>query len=462
MSATKTLVDFAVNSDFEDLPESVIEKAKILVMDAVGCAIAGSSTEIAEIAIKLVTKLGGSTESTVIGTNFQTNCTQASFANSISVNAWDYDDVSPTGHPGSTIIPAALAIAERTQKSGKELLTAVVLGYEVCERVGAAIRATYKRRDMVFGIGTHQTFGSVTAAGKLLKLTTDEMLDAFGIAGAFSPLPHEGKFGYPHVAFVKDNVAMATQAGVYAALLAQDGFVGCKTILDGDKGYWIMAGSDRCDFDELADVKGFRILNVSVKPYPSCRWTHTTLEAVSDIIRENGVEARDIENILVRTISPVAESKDINFVNYGPKNSADAQFSVPYPLAMIVHGVPKSEWHLKDNLNNPIYLKTEMKIKIEKDANAQKVWEEQKSLSDVVPTTVRITTKKGEFTRHCEVSKGSPQRPLTYSEVEQKFIELVSKRMGFERGSEIIETLKRIEQLDDISKLTKKLQLVST
>lgn len=458
MNVTKRLVDFAVNNDFENLPKSVIEKAKILIMDAIGCAIAGSSTEIAEMVIKLVKKLGGSPESAVIGTTFKTSCTQASFANSISVNAWDYDDVSPTGHPGSTIIPAALAIAELVQKSGKEFLTAVVLGYEVCERVGAAIRATYDRREMVFGIGTHQTFGSVTAAGKLLKLTTDETLDAFGIAGAFSPLPHEGKFGYPHVAFVKDNVAMATQAGVSAALLAQEGFVGCKTILDGEKGYWIMAGSDRCDFDELADLEGFRILNVSIKPYPSCRWTHTTLEAVADIIRENGLEAGDIENIIVRTIHPVAESKDINFINYGPKNAVDAQFSVPYPVAMVVHGVPRAEWYSRDNLNNPIYLKTEMKVKIEKDEKAQKVWEEQKSLADVIPTTVRVTTNKGEFTRHCEVAQGAPQRPLTYSEVEQKFTDLVSKRIGFERGSEIIETIKRIDRIDDIRKLTEQLQ----
>src|SRR5207249_1913960 len=190
---------------------------KWLILDHVGCALGGSLTPLG-LAASAVACADGGSAATVVGTRHRAGPGPAAFANAMAANALDYDDTGATGHPGATVIPAAVAGA------------------------------------------------------RLLGLDTEATLCALGLAGAFASLPHDGKIGWEEgrISWVKDNVAWPAEGGVRAALLAERGFRATREVLDGERGLWIMAGSDRCDFDRM--VRGLGTdwdgLCVSLKPYP--------------------------------------------------------------------------------------------------------------------------------------------------------------------------------------------------
>ncbi|RLE53410.1 MAG: hypothetical protein DRJ26_03360, partial [Candidatus Methanomethylicota archaeon] len=322
-----------------------------------------------ERAISLIDDVDSVEESSIIASSVKTSCVFASFINSVLVNALDYDDTSQADHPGATIIPAALAVAEKIGSiSGKELITAIILGYEICEKIGRAIQPSWIRYIKVHGM-SHQTFGAVGAASKLLKFDKWKFLNAIGLAGAFSPVPHAGKFGLDErpVVWIKNNVAWTSLAGVFAALLAEKGFIGSRSILDGDTGFWIMASSDKCGFDEMVKFEAYEILSVSFKTYPCCRWLHTTLDALRDIILHENISVDDVKKVNVRTIAPLVEK----FMDYDSRNMIDAQFSLPYAVAMILCRIPRLKWYSKeilfnDKIKNVMRL---VKAEVDEDAN---------------------------------------------------------------------------------------------
>ena len=282
MSATLAIGKEVIDRTFDDIPDPVVSKCKTLILDALACGIAGSRTPIGRIVSDLADHLGGKPQATILGAGFKTSCTTAAFVNASAVNALDYDDTAQFGHPGSTTIPAVLALGEYLNCDGRAVIEAIVIGYEVGLRVASAINPTYERYRQVHGIGTPQIFGATAAAAKLLGLDLESTLNAFGIAGASAPVAHAGKFGWhdKSIAFVKDNVAWPAESGLRAALLAEKGYEGSESILDGNNGFWVMAGSDRCDFNSMMDFSQYQILGVSLKPYPCCRWIHTTLDVV--------------------------------------------------------------------------------------------------------------------------------------------------------------------------------------
>ncbi len=455
MSPTEQIAAYAAKISFDELPASVIDKAKLLIADNIGCAIRGPSNLLGKSAVELARELGGTPEATILGTNIETNCLQAAFVNSVLANSMDFDDIGPLGHPGSTIVPAALAAAERERATGKDLITAVIAGYEVCERVGYACNASPERLRQVSGLGTHQVFGSAAASGKIFGLSHEEMLNAFGIAGPWAAIPHSGKFANPlergrQVSFIKDNVSKPAQSGLLAALLAKKGWIGNRSIFDGAKGFWIMMSSDRFRPEYLCSFDGFRILDVSHKPYPACRWSHTSLDAMVGLISEHGLHPELVESVVAHTIRPVAEG----FGNQNPANIVDAVFSMAYPLAMILFGVPKSQWYVEDNLRSPAYLEMASRIDVELDTEAQQEYESQETVADFVPTTVVATTKEGQtFSKYAELPKGTPANPLTVGEIKEKFISLTSEVLGLKRCSALWDNLQSLEEIGDVSEL---------
>lgn len=194
-SPTLALSRFALTLSLDDVPAAIVRAVKRLLLDHLGCALGGSRTPLARAAAE-VAAADGDEAATVIGTRRRAPPGPAAFANAMAANALDYDDTGATGHPGSTVIPAALALAEASGRSGAELLAAVLAAYEVWIRLAEAVQPSWARRVEVYGSGTTQAFGAVAAAGRLCGLGLEETLSAFGLAGAFAPLPHEAKFGW--------------------------------------------------------------------------------------------------------------------------------------------------------------------------------------------------------------------------------------------------------------------------
>jgi 2-methylcitrate dehydratase PrpD len=455
MSITERIAEYSVNLSFDKIPKEAINKVKLLIADNIGCAIRGPTNLLGRKAVELTKELGGAPEATIFGTDLKSNCVQAAFVNSILANSMDYDDISPVGHPGSTIIPAALAIAERIGASGKELITAVTAGYEVCERVGLACRATQARYEQVHGLGTHQVFGAAVAVGRLLELNVDEMLSALGIAGAWAAMPHSGKFGNPlrkgrQVSFVKDNVSRPAEAGLLAALLAKKGWIGNKSIFDGEKGFWVMAGSDRFRPEFLLNLNDFKVMKVSFKPYPACRWVHTSLDALIELIRDHKFKPEEIKRVIVHSIRPIAEG----FGNQNPANVVDAVFCVPYPLTMVLYQVPRSQWYLDENLKSSKYIEMAAKIEVEFDPEAQRKFESQETVADLIPTTLEVILKDGKkYSNYKEVPKGTPMNPISYEEIKDKFFDLTYEFLGVDISKELFKKLENLEKLERYSEI---------
>src|SRR6185295_3428773 len=224
-----------------------------------------------------------------------------------------------------------MAMAELAGATGREFVEAVIAAYEVTTRIGEATRPSPEHRRLVSGYGPHQGFAAVVAAGRLLKLDVERMIHAFGIYGTFAPLPSSAQWNWRNrpLTWTKDMVAWPSVSGINAALLAESGFLGPRTILEGERGFWRMQASDRCDPGMMIDALGsrFNILRLYFKAYPTCRWNQAALDATLAVLRRRGWTGKDIAALEVGVARALVDQQ---FEDYEPHNLVDAQFSTPY------------------------------------------------------------------------------------------------------------------------------------
>ena len=295
------LADYIANSSFDNLPPEVIHRVKLCIRDSIGCSLAGSTTNVGKILIETIEDLSGNNPSTIMGSGSKTSPPYAAFVNGNMADICELNDAY-----GATIIEPAIAVGELVKATGKELINACCLGYEVSGRIGTAVRPTLSRRVIAHGSGGHQTFGTVTAASKLLGLSKEMIANALGIAGANAPLPCnmktiEGELG--NSSMVKNNFGSASLVGVLSAILAKNGFTGPPDIFEGDTGFWKMYGSDRCDFARITENLGTKyvVMDTGFKFYSACGATFGALDALESIMQKHQIVAEDVEKIVIKT-----------------------------------------------------------------------------------------------------------------------------------------------------------------
>lgn len=269
---TAELAKFVMGISFEKLPKDVIDTTKLLILDLIGVGILGSTKEASRIIVEFVKDSGCRGESTVFGHQLKTSPQFAAMANGTIGHGFELDDTHDpsVSHPGAVVIPAALALGERQRISGKNFLTAVVVGYEVMGRVGMAAGPT------LIGRGFHPTsangpFGAVAAAAKILGLSEQQSLRGFGIVGSMASGILEFSQDDEGTMIKRLHAGMAAGNGVAAALLAGKGFTGPSRALDGTFGY-CKVFSNSPDLSRLDGHLGedFVIRHISVKPYACC------------------------------------------------------------------------------------------------------------------------------------------------------------------------------------------------
>ncbi|QRM33103.1 MmgE/PrpD family protein [Microvirga sp. VF16] len=452
---TARLTHFVHGLEWADVSPSAQAAVLNAVADNIACMVAGSRTELAAQTADVVRQWGGTPQCAVVGQSFRTSAPLASFINAVQANALDYDDAferdgKGMGHPGSTIVPAALAAAQVAGSSGKEFLAAVVAGYEAADRVIEAIQPTPARHGQVWGVAVHQSFGAAVAAGKLLGLELTAFRNAFGLAGSLASVPAARKWNWTTrpLSSLKDVVAPAAETGVRAAILAAAGWQGSRDILDGEKGFWIMAGSDRCDFDLLTDRLGSRwtIEEVSLKPYPACRWLHAALEALEDAVADQSIRAEDILEIEVATFAEVVE----NFADRRPASMIDAEFSVPWGVAAIVAGLPKGpDWYSRQTLSDPRLhaIADKVTLRVDEEAQRRHFSDERKSMS-----AVRIRTATGwSVERRVPVACGGVSSPWPVGGLEKKFASCLEPTLGAKDAARLQHLLLGLADLKELS-----------
>ncbi len=453
---TKTLVEYTVGTKFEDFPKEVIEKTKHHLLDNLGCSLGGSRSPIGNSVLTPFKQMGGSKEATLIGGGNKVPCIQAAFVNGTNANALDFDDTylaNGIGHPGSSIIPAALAVGEWKQTTGKQILTAIITAYDVGNRIGLGIQPTHERLQKVWGVGTWQTFGAVVAAAKTMNLNTDQMFNAFGVAGATAPLPNTQKWGWDikerPIHWVKEPTGWPCWTGTLAAVLAENGFIGNRYILDGDNGFWIMAGSDQCDFEKMTAGLGheYVILNdMSFKPYSCCRWQHPALDCIKLIKQKNKLAPADIKEIIINSFSWV-KSQEV----YEPVSVVDAQFCIPYTAAMVMMGEkPGPGWYTLEKLANQEIIDLAAKVRVNVDPELDRIYVENEELT----ARVEVITQKGDsLVEFVEIPFGDPRNPLSVKDVEDKFRNQASFVLDNDQINQAVKMILDFDKLANIDEL---------
>jgi len=453
---TASLVDFVTGTRLSDIPSEAVARAKVLLLDALGCAMGGTQSDIGRAAAKALASqsIGNAT---CIGHPRRIGVRDAALLNAMCTSALDWDDDNGVGHPSSTIFPAALAMSEERQRTGAEFLKAYILGYEASSRVGRAIWPSPERYEKVWGVGTHQIFGAVTAAGLAAGLDQAAMLDAFGIAGSAAAVPSALKWNWNRrpLGWIKDAVAWPASQGVLAAMLAEAGFVGARDILDGDHGFWVMASSDRFDPEVVTAALGERyyILESATKPYPSCRYTHSMLEAIDALVREHRIGAQDVEAITVESLSDLPAYLD----DLQPESSVDAQFSAPICAALVICRIPPGpRWFDGDTLRSSEVRDIAARVRLVADPEADRDYHRTHTL---IRARVSIDTRGGgAFSAVVEYPKGEPENPITDREIEEKYFGLAGPIIGDAKAKELAALVAEIERLPSISVVTELLR----
>jgi len=443
---TKDVANFIVTTSFDKLPTNVVAKAKMCVLDILGGSLAAHETKSANCVRRVVQKMGGREESTLIGIGVKVPAPLAAWANSILASALDIDDgfFTPTyhiGHHGSIVVPASLSMAECEGSSGKSFVEAVVVGYEVGIRAGYILTSLY-----LPGIGPAGAvgcYGAAAASAKLLHLNREETINALHIVHDHNPFPVTGVPSRTG-GMTKERVGWATLTGVCAALLAQEGFTGKASIYENSPPHEILTslGTE------------YELLNVYYKPYCSCRVTHCALDGLSKLIQEYNLVAEDVVSVTIIS-SPYAMALN----NYEPDSIEEAQFSIPFTIgAMLVNGKVGPEQVNERTLGDKAILDQAKKVKLELDPTYDAL--QEGSGPGAIRAIVKIETKDRTYETLIDNAKGSPENPFTADELRDKFRSLSTSLLGKRRTEEVIKCVNNLENLSNMRELVELVRYV--
>jgi 2-methylcitrate dehydratase PrpD len=452
--ATELLGNYLAREVYDVLPDLVVAQAKRCIQDSVACLLGAYETPLAPIIDNFARARGGSTESRVIGSDVQTACTTAAFANALLMNAMDFDDVYWMGHLGATVVAAAFAMGEKEECNGKEFITAVVAGYEVSGRVGLSLKRNVSRKS-IHGHGTWQTFGSVAAASKLLNLNAYCAAQAIAIAGANAPVASVMKtvYGTDGPTMAKNNFGTAAETGVTAALLAAEGFAGPLDVFEGETGFWRMFGADFYEPEPAIPTIGqdYEILNVGFKLFPACRILQSSIQAVLEACAQIDM-LDDIQQITLR-VQPIVSSYPFN--NARPDTMQAAQFSVQFAVALALLGVdPGPAWFRKEMYTDRSVLSLMDRIDLAPDSASPECPSGQ---PNHIPAEATIVTANRTFGAKVIVARGDAANPLTDEERDHKFRRLASCRLPHDRVDDVLDRLRNLEKENSIATLVRAL-----
>ena len=429
------------------LPDEVLERAKVHLVDTFAAMISGSRLLPGKKAIAYVKSLGGKPEAGVIGTRIVTSPVNAALANGMFGHADETDDTHPPSqtHPGVNVVPAVLAICERNRLPGGALLRAIVLGYDVCARLSLAMQPPPLISTGHHAVAFGGVFGAAAAAGALLKLDARAVRyllsyaaqQAAGMAAVHRDVQHVQK------AF---NSGMAAHNGVAAALMASQGFTGVEDIFSGERDLFFTFAGDPEHAQRLELVRGlgrdYEILRGAIKCWPVGGPIQGPAHMLRDLIKQHGIKAGDVEKLVARM-----PDKELMIVN----NRDMPDISVQHLLAvMLLDGtLTFASTHDFARMEDPEVLALRKRIEAVGDASLtdpQRRWR----------CVMEITLKDGrKLNNQTMAAKGSAENPVTRVEEEEKALDLIVPVLGRRRTHALLAALWDLERAKDARALRK-------
>src|ERR1700751_1056723 len=445
---TATVSRWAASLDYKHLSQDAVYQAKRFLLDSVGCALGGYKQHDVKIALQVLDEVAGRGPATVIGTGKRVDAVSASLANALMIRCMDYNDIywkQDPSHP-SDIFPAAMAGCERAKTGGKELIVGFVLGHEFemrfCEAAFPGIR------ERGWHHATLTAFVSPFVAGRALNLTWEQIQHAVGISA--SRHCTLGAVTAGKLTMMKNTVdPMATQSGMFAALLAEKGYTGPEHVIDGKEGLAHCFGPE-WKLNLLTDGLGesWRIMQCGMKFFPTEALTHTPISAVLDLVKENDLHPDAVEKIQIRSLARAADILS-DPSKYDPRSKETADHSLPYVIAaaLVERQVTPAQFEM-EKIMDPVIRAQLKKVEVVADPEIEKVFP---ALQRVI---VNLTTSAGQtFTKQLDYPRGDPRNPLTDQEVEEKFAALAEGVLPAAAQKKLKDAIWNLEKIGSVSKL---------
>ncbi len=456
-----TLAEWACALKYEHLSPESIQKAKLFWYDSLGCGLGGSEQEDAHILLAHYKEMAGSGPCTCFVSGFKTNPVDAAFINDHMIRAMDYNDIywkADPCHP-SDIIAGPLALCEYLNLTGKDLLLATIIAYEVEMRL--AEFGVPGVREYGWHHATLTAFAAPIAAGRVLNLTVEQMVQAIGICAARTFCP--GAVTAGKLTNMKNIVdPWATRMGVESALLAKRGFTGPEHMIDGKEGLYAVFGhvdykgtKARFETSMLIDnlpkssKDHYKIIDCGMKSFPIEALSHAPLTAMMKCVKENNIKPDQVAEIKVEVIARAADILGDPH-KYRPDSKETADHSLPYSLAVgLIDGMVTPLQFKEERVLDPKLIPVMDKVKVVANTEFEALFPKFQ------PSQVTITTTEGKsFTKRVDVPKGDPRDPMTEEEIGVKFMALGKGVIGESKCKDLAATIMKMETLANVKELT--------
>ena len=448
---TERLADYALTLEYESIPPPVIERAKHLFLDFLGVAFGGhrvadSTRPLMEGVRELLRGAQGS--STVLGEPDLYPPHYAALLNAAMAHSMDFDDTHRKAimHPGAPLFATLLALAEEVETSGKEFLTAAVAGYDVVNKIGKAHGHAMHSR------GFHPTattgiFACTAAGARLLGLTREQSINALGLNN--SQAAGSQQFLANGAWNKRLHTGLAAHNAILSLSMARHGFFGAAEPIEGRYGYFALYANEPRDAAAALEGLGtdFEMLHTAVKPYPCCRYNHGAIDAVTALVRENGLLPADIAGIEIE----MAQT-GYDLVGYPPEakrrpsNVVEGQFSVYFAAAAAAIG--EYTWDSYEALEAPevrdLMGRTEVRVNAE--------------MTGMASRTALVTRDGRRLAREVPLPKGEPENPMSWSEMEAKFTQWAEAVLGPRKARKLAQQVSGLEGLQTVAELTRNLR----
>ena len=451
MNELEILSEFIVELKLEDIPIDVVETATLCILDSFSAAVGASKDQmIVDIINEYKSFYQNGNDVDVWGVDIKLPLVQAAFLNALMGHRLELDDVHTNSktHIGTIVVPTSLCIAQYLKLSGKQLLEAIICGYEIMSRIGMALGVSSHRNKGWHVTSTAGTFGAAAAAAKLFKLNKEQTLNALGMAGTQS-------FGL--WAFLEDSAsskilhpARAASSGIEAVMLAKAGMTGPKSILDAKDGGLLKAMSDEYDISKVTKDLGrvYEIKNVDNKPYPCCRSTHCSIDSGIYLKNQYNIDIDSIDEIEVETYLVGYKQCGLTEGSLNPTTPTEAKFSTPYTIAIaLLNGNVILEDFGEERIRDEKVKALIKKIKVKPNDIFTARYPEHWGCK----TTIKMLDGQ-ELVVEVKDALGSVKNPLSKEQIAIKATPLLKVSYG-DKAIDLIETIMNIEKSEDLSEM---------
>jgi len=441
MDVTAKLAKFATELKYESVPPKALETAKIAVRDCLGVALAGSREEDAKICAEIARHENAKEETSVIGQGFKTSALNAALANGTAAHALDFDhSFTIMGQPTAPIIPAIFALGEALGASGRQMLEAYVVGYEVTGKLAHSLSDS--AHDGWHAPSTIGSFGATAACAKLLGLKSSQVEMALGIAATMAGgiVANFGTMTKPL------HVGLGARNGVLAAKLAAGGYTANGKAIESGFGFYQVLHQDAPIHEQPIEELGrsFSLLTdgLRIKPYPCGGLTHQVIDTMLDFRKQHGLTAEMIDSVDVDVVKHTFE----RIVFRVPQTGIQGKFCMPYLVARaIIDGKVGLDIFTDSAVRDQNVLKLAERVQMNLDNNLKK--------TDAAgrPCRVTVRLKNGQtLTREAQHAKGGPEFPMSEDELRGKFTECARQAIPAESAQRALDSIQRLETLDNV------------